>query len=261
MAVPGSGRTSAPAPAGPPGGGVRRRLGLPALAEARRRLVGVCERPAPARATSPTRSRPTPPSRSRSCAPPTTATARPAGPPVCDRRSKRCGRTGCAMLAAHRDLRRARAAGRLVGRHERFAATGSRSARGRADRRGGPPPQREELASRPSPRRRQARAGRALRGRAPRQPVGDLPRSGSHRAPRARDRPRPGRRGADPALGAACGVATAVERHHSADADGHAAAIRLADLIVHHAAGDPVAPTRCARPPTRWRSTAPRCGR
>ena len=35
-------------------------------------------------------------------------------------------------------------------------------------------------------------------------------------------------------------VAAAVERHHSADATGHAAAIRLADLIVHHAAGDPV---------------------
>ena len=35
-------------------------------------------------------------------------------------------------------------------------------------------------------------------------------------------------------------AATAVERHHSADAGGHAAAIRLADLIVHHAAGDMV---------------------
>jgi putative nucleotidyltransferase with HDIG domain len=35
-------------------------------------------------------------------------------------------------------------------------------------------------------------------------------------------------------------VASAVERHHSADATGHAAAIRLADLIVHYAAGDPV---------------------
>jgi putative nucleotidyltransferase with HDIG domain len=35
-------------------------------------------------------------------------------------------------------------------------------------------------------------------------------------------------------------VASAVERHHSADASGHAAAIRLADLVVHHAAGDPV---------------------
>ena len=38
------------------------------------------------------------------------------------------------------------------------------------------------------------------------------------------------------------GAATAVERHHAADADGHAAAIRLADLIVHQAAGDPIAP-------------------
>ncbi|MDX6582291.1 MAG: hypothetical protein QOI10_1475 [Solirubrobacterales bacterium] len=35
-------------------------------------------------------------------------------------------------------------------------------------------------------------------------------------------------------------IASAVERHHSADATGHAAAIRLADLVVHHAAGDPV---------------------
>jgi putative nucleotidyltransferase with HDIG domain len=35
-------------------------------------------------------------------------------------------------------------------------------------------------------------------------------------------------------------VASAVERHHSADAAGHAAAVRLADMIVHHAAGDPV---------------------
>jgi putative nucleotidyltransferase with HDIG domain len=33
-------------------------------------------------------------------------------------------------------------------------------------------------------------------------------------------------------------VATAVERHHSPDANGHAAAIRLADLMVHHACGD-----------------------
>ncbi len=35
-------------------------------------------------------------------------------------------------------------------------------------------------------------------------------------------------------------IASSVERHHAADASGHAAAIRLADLIVHHAAGDPV---------------------
>jgi DNA-binding CsgD family transcriptional regulator/HD-like signal output (HDOD) protein len=37
------------------------------------------------------------------------------------------------------------------------------------------------------------------------------------------------------------GAAAAVERHHASDADGHAAAIRLADLIVHQAAGDPIA--------------------
>jgi HD-like signal output (HDOD) protein/DNA-binding CsgD family transcriptional regulator len=35
-------------------------------------------------------------------------------------------------------------------------------------------------------------------------------------------------------------VAAAVERHHATDASGHAAAIRLGDMIVHHAAGDPV---------------------
>jgi putative nucleotidyltransferase with HDIG domain len=36
-------------------------------------------------------------------------------------------------------------------------------------------------------------------------------------------------------------VAIAVERHHATDSEGHAAAIRLGDLIVHHAAGDPIA--------------------
>ena len=40
--------------------------------------------------------------------------------------------------------------------------------------------------------------------------------------------------------GLPAGVAAAVERHHAGDATGHAAAIRLADLVVHHAAGDPV---------------------
>ena len=37
-------------------------------------------------------------------------------------------------------------------------------------------------------------------------------------------------------------VATAVERHHAPDADGLAPAIRLADLVVHHAAGNRIAP-------------------
>ncbi len=36
------------------------------------------------------------------------------------------------------------------------------------------------------------------------------------------------------------GIAAAIERHHSSDADGHAAVIGLADAIVHHAEGDPV---------------------
>ena len=37
-------------------------------------------------------------------------------------------------------------------------------------------------------------------------------------------------------------VAAAIERHHAPDADGNAAAIRLADLVVHSVAGDPVPP-------------------
>ena len=37
-------------------------------------------------------------------------------------------------------------------------------------------------------------------------------------------------------------IAAAVERHHSSDADGAAAAVRLGDLLVHHCQGDPVAP-------------------
>jgi len=36
------------------------------------------------------------------------------------------------------------------------------------------------------------------------------------------------------------GIAAAIERHHAADATGHAAAIRLADMVVHHADGDHV---------------------
>jgi len=35
-------------------------------------------------------------------------------------------------------------------------------------------------------------------------------------------------------------ISSAVERHHAADATGHAAAIRLADLTVHYAAGDQI---------------------
>jgi putative nucleotidyltransferase with HDIG domain len=37
-------------------------------------------------------------------------------------------------------------------------------------------------------------------------------------------------------------ISAAVERHHSADADSAAAAVRLADLLVHHCDGDPVPP-------------------
>jgi putative nucleotidyltransferase with HDIG domain len=38
------------------------------------------------------------------------------------------------------------------------------------------------------------------------------------------------------------GIALAVERHHSPHAKGNAAAIRLADLVVHYASGDPASP-------------------
>jgi putative nucleotidyltransferase with HDIG domain len=37
-------------------------------------------------------------------------------------------------------------------------------------------------------------------------------------------------------------VALAIERHHSPQAQGHAAAIRLADLVVHYASGEPAPP-------------------
>jgi putative nucleotidyltransferase with HDIG domain len=37
-------------------------------------------------------------------------------------------------------------------------------------------------------------------------------------------------------------VATAIERHHSADAEGPAAVIKLADLIAHHSSGGAIAP-------------------
>jgi putative nucleotidyltransferase with HDIG domain len=35
-------------------------------------------------------------------------------------------------------------------------------------------------------------------------------------------------------------IASAIERHHAPDATGHAAAIRLGDMVVHHAVGEPV---------------------
>lgn len=38
-------------------------------------------------------------------------------------------------------------------------------------------------------------------------------------------------------------IAAAVERHHSPEAEGHAAAVALANAFVHHAAGDHVAPS------------------
>jgi putative nucleotidyltransferase with HDIG domain len=38
------------------------------------------------------------------------------------------------------------------------------------------------------------------------------------------------------------GIAAAIERHHSPEANGHAAAIRLADLVVHYSSGDAAPP-------------------
>ena len=49
-------------------------------------------------------------------------------------------------------------------------------------------------------------------------------------------------RGPGSPLGLPPSVAAAIERHHSPKASGHAAAIRLADLVVHYASGDPVPP-------------------
>lgn len=42
------------------------------------------------------------------------------------------------------------------------------------------------------------------------------------------------------------GIALAIERHHSPQAQGHAAAIKLADLVVHYANGDPAPPEALA---------------
>jgi putative nucleotidyltransferase with HDIG domain len=47
------------------------------------------------------------------------------------------------------------------------------------------------------------------------------------------------------------GVAVAIERHHAPDADGHAAVIRLADLIAHYADGDPAPPDALASAASR----------
>ncbi len=46
------------------------------------------------------------------------------------------------------------------------------------------------------------------------------------------------------------GIATAIERHHNADASGEAAFVRLADMLAHYVHGAPVAPAEmlsCAR--------------
>ncbi len=47
-------------------------------------------------------------------------------------------------------------------------------------------------------------------------------------------------------LGMPSSIALAIERHHSPQAQGHAAAIRLADLVVHYTSGDPAPPETLA---------------
>jgi putative nucleotidyltransferase with HDIG domain len=47
------------------------------------------------------------------------------------------------------------------------------------------------------------------------------------------------------------GVAAAIERHHAPDAEGHAAAVQLADAIVHVAEGDAVSAETLTRPAER----------
>ncbi len=42
-------------------------------------------------------------------------------------------------------------------------------------------------------------------------------------------------------------VASAIERHHSVDADGDAAFVRLADMVAHYAQGSPVSPAELLR--------------
>ena len=84
---------------------------MPALAEARRRLLGLCERQARSPASSPRRSSPTPRWRSRSCAPPTTARARPAAPAGVREAVESLHADGVALARrAARHLRHARAA-------------------------------------------------------------------------------------------------------------------------------------------------------
>ena len=48
-------------------------------------------------------------------------------------------------------------------------------------------------------------------------------------------------------------LATAIERHHSDEAEGEAAFVRLADMLAHYSHGQHVDPqASCSRP--RWRS-------
>ena len=134
--------------------------------------------------------------------------------------------------------------------------------RRRADRRdGAAAAARRARRRRAAARRRQAGARRALRRRAARSSARGEP-------PEERARRERRELGIDHALvgavlvrrwGLPPIVASAVERHHAADATGHAAAIRLADLVVHHAAGDPVS-AEAMRDDRRPRSRSTRTG-
>jgi putative nucleotidyltransferase with HDIG domain len=217
---------------------------LPALAEARRRLLGLCER----QAASPTDLATAVEADAALAIAVMRAANNGAGPPG------RVGGIPEAVEALHSDGVRALATGldtydvldhpgMWSDRHERFRRHAV-SVRTAAERIGDVTklPQRDELAV------------AALLHDVGKLVLAELYgdehlRYGGTEAPEERARRERRELGIDHALVGAVLIrrwglkgtaATAVERHHSADADGHAGAIRLADLIVHHAAGDPV---------------------
>ena len=54
-------------------------------------------------------------------------------------------------------------------------------------------------------------------------------------------------------------LATAIERHHSDDATGEAAIVRLADMLAHYGHGAPVDPKQLLTRPARWSSVPSSC--
>ena len=213
----------------------RRGVGCWAPATARRAL----------RTSSPTRSKRTRYLRSRSCGPPTTGRGLRGARAGCARRSRRCMSTACAT--SRRGWRPMTCL-----RRPAWPASGPSDSAAMRSPYGSAPsgsaivarlPQRDELAV--------AALVHDVGKLVLDQLYGDN-QAGDPRDESPDDRARRERRefGIDHALvgavlvrrwGLPKIVAAAVERHHAPDATGHAAAIRLADMIVHHAAGDPVA--------------------